>query len=188
MAPGIFSVLVGIVIHILQCGTTYAAAQAYSSWVVAGVEVVRLHIPHTAHGVNEAVRLVHGDGHCAPIVAEKRQKARLLPGSPLALRALCAALRSISISVTKSKNLVRHIQVGLDPTDHKPHIDICDPLMLPVHLEDQENGGSPAELRRALRCGGHECALCDESQQMVKRDVLHAGGFILWDKSKCLPN
>ena len=33
---------------------------------------------------------------------------------------------------------------------HEPHIDICDPLMLAICLEDVENGGSPAELRRAL--------------------------------------
>ena len=57
--------------------------------------------------------------------------------------------------------------------DHKSHTDICDPLMLAVHLEDQENGGSP---QRALRCGGHECALGNESPQMVKRDVLHVEG------------
>ena len=67
--------------------------------------------------------------------------------------------------------------MGLNPVDHEPHIDICDPLMLAIHLEDQENGGSPAELGRALRCGGHECTLGDESPQTVKRDVLHAEGL-----------
>ena len=40
--------------------------------------------------------------------------------------------------------------MGLDPVDNEPHIDICDPLMLAIHLEDQEDGGSPTELRRAL--------------------------------------
>ena len=60
--------------------------------------------------------------------------------------------------------------------DHEPHIDICDPLMLAIRLEDQENGSSPTELGRALQCGGHECALGDESLQMVKRDALHAEG------------
>ena len=98
MAPGIFSVLVGIIIHILQRGTTYAVEQAFSSWYVAGVKVVWLHVPHVACGVNEAVMWVHGDGHCAPIVADKKTK-----DVPLALRASCTTLRLTSILVTKSK-------------------------------------------------------------------------------------
>ena len=58
--------LVGIIIGVLQCGTTYAAVQVCSSWAVAGVEVVWLYIPHVACGVNKAVRLVCGDGHGTP--------------------------------------------------------------------------------------------------------------------------
>ena len=46
--------------------------------------------------------------------------------------------------------------------------------MLTIHLEDQENGGSPTKLGRALQYGQHECTISDESSQMVKRDVLHA--------------
>ena len=71
--------LVGIVIHILQCGMTYAVVQVCSSQVVVGVKVVWLHVPHVACGVNEAVRWVCGDRHCAPIVADKKAK-----GVPLA--------------------------------------------------------------------------------------------------------
>ena len=40
--------------------------------------------------------------------------------------------------------------MGLDPVDNEPHIDICDPLMLAICLEDQEDGSSPTELRSAL--------------------------------------
>ena len=74
MAPSIFSVLVGIIIHVLQCGVTYAAVQMCSGWVV----VVQVHVPYIAHGVDEAVRWIHGDGHCIPIVAGKKAK-----GAPL---------------------------------------------------------------------------------------------------------
>ena len=35
------------------------------------VEVVRLHILHIAHRINEAVRQVCRDGHCAPIFVDK---------------------------------------------------------------------------------------------------------------------
>ena len=67
--------------------------------------------------------------------------------------------------------------MGLDPADDESHIDICDPFMLAICLEDQENSGSPAELGRALRHGGHECTLGDEFPQMVKRDALHVEGL-----------
>ena len=72
--------LVGIIIHVLQCGTTYAVAQACSSRVIAGVKVVQLHVPHVAHGVNEAVRQVCGNGHGTPIVADKEAKGMPLAG------------------------------------------------------------------------------------------------------------
>ena len=93
--------LVGIVIHVLQCGTTYAVMQVCSSQVVVGAEVVWLYIPHVAHGVNKAARRVHGDGHGTPIVADK--EARVLLGSPPALRALDTTLRSTSMSLMKSR-------------------------------------------------------------------------------------
>ena len=64
--------------------------------------------------------------------------------------------------------------MGLNPTDHEFHINICDLLMLTVCLEDQEDGSSPTDFRRALKLGGHECTLGDEFPQMVKRDALHA--------------
>ena len=67
--------------------------------------------------------------------------------------------------------------MGIDPADHEPHIDVCDPFVLAIHLEDQEDGSSPTELGRTLRQWGHERALGDEFLQMVKGDVLHAEGL-----------
>ena len=49
--------------------------------------------------------------------------------------------------------------MGLDPADHEPHIDICDPLMLVICLEDQEDCGSPAELGRPSDMGGMNAPL-----------------------------
>ena len=70
----------GIVIGELQCGMTYAVVQVCSSWVVVGVKVVWLYIPHIARGVNEAVRWVCGDRHGTPIVADKEAKGTPLSG------------------------------------------------------------------------------------------------------------
>ena len=46
--------------------------------------------------------------------------------------------------------------------DNESHVDICDFFMLAVCLEDQENGSSPAELRRSLQLRRHEHTLHDE--------------------------
>ena len=54
-------------------------AKKCSGRVVAGVKVVQLHILHIARGINEAVRQVHGDGHCTPIIVDKEAE-----GTPLA--------------------------------------------------------------------------------------------------------
>ena len=95
---------------------TYAVVQACSSWVVVGVKVVWFYVPHIVHGVNEAVRWVHWDGHGAPIVADKEAK-----GTPLA-------------GVTPTlKSVMRHLEVDLY-----------------ILNEDQEDGGSPAELWSTL--------------------------------------
>ena len=88
--------LVGIIVGELQGGTTYAAVQACSSWVVVGVKVIWLYIPHITHQVDEAVRQVHGDRHGAPIVADKEAK-----GTPLA--GIVPSLKSI----------IHHLEVNL---------------------------------------------------------------------------
>ena len=75
---------------------TYAVVQVGSSWVVVGVEVIWLHFPHVTGRVDEAVRQVHGNGHGAPIVADKEAK-----GAPLA-------------GVTSSlKSILSHLEVNL---------------------------------------------------------------------------
>ena len=132
-APRVLSALFRVSIHILQHGVIYAAVQVGSSWVVVGVKVIWLYVPHITHWVDEAVRRVHGNGH--GIVADKGAK-----GMPLA-------------GVTSSlKSIPHHLEVDLyvpdevDPADNVSHIDICDLLMPAICLKDQEDGSSPAEL------------------------------------------
>ena len=176
MAPRVLSALVGIIIHVLQCGVPYAVAQACSSQVVVGVKVVWFHIPHIARWVDEAVRQIHGDGHGAPIVADKEAKGLPLAGVAPGLKSIAHHLEVNLYILNKVQDLVWSLQVGLDPADHEPHIDICDPFMLAVCLEDKGDGSSPAELGRALWWQGHKRALSDEFPQMLKRDVLHVEG------------
>ena len=165
--------LFGVSIHILKSSTAHAVMQVCSCQVVVGVKVVWLHVPHVAHWVDEAVQRIHGDGHGTPIVADKEAKGTPLAGVAPALRASCTTLRSPSMSLTKSRIWSR---VYRWESDHKPHIDVCDPFVLAICLEDQEDGGSPAELRRTLQQREHEHTLGNEFPQMVKRGVLHAEG------------
>ena len=51
------------------------------------------------------------------------------------------------------------MEAGLHTVDHKSHIDISDPLMLVVHLEDEENGCSPTELGGPSDAGGMNAPL-----------------------------
>ena len=150
VAPRILSVLVGVVIDKLQHGATYAVVQVGSSWVVVGVEVIWIHVPHVTHWVVEAVRRIHGNGHGAPIVTDKEAK-----GVPLVMVApgLKSGLHHLEVALyvpDEVQDLVRSIQAGLDPADNESHIEICDLLMLAVCLEDQEDGNSPTELWSAL--------------------------------------
>ena len=85
--------LAGIIIHVLQCGMTYAVVEACSGWIVVGVEVVWLHVPHVAHGVNKTVRQVCGDGHCTPIVADKKVKGTALAGVTPSLKGIMHHLK-----------------------------------------------------------------------------------------------
>ena len=58
--------------------------------------LVHIHILHVAHGINEVIRRVHGDGHYTPIVVDKEAE-----GVPLA-------------QVTPSfKGIACHFQVNL---------------------------------------------------------------------------
>ena len=124
--------------------------QACSGWVVAGVKVIQLYIPHVAHQVNEAVRSVCGDGHGTPIVADKEAKGMPLARVNPSLKSITHCLEVNLYVSNKVWNLVWSVQVGLDPVDNEPQIDICDPLTLAICLEDQEDGSSPTELCSAL--------------------------------------
>ena len=173
MAPGVLLELFGVVIAELQCATTNAAAQACPCWVVAGVKVVWHCIPHIAGGIDEAVRRVHGYGHGAPEIADKDTKGVTFARVASSLKSIMCCLEVDLYVLDKVQNLVWSIQAGLDPADNESHIDICDILMLAVCLEDQEDGSSPAELRRALGSGGYEQVLSNEFPQAVKGDALH---------------
>ena len=92
VAPGVLSVLVGVIIGELQCGATYAAVQVGSSQVVAGVKVIWLHIPHIIGWVDEAVWQIHGNGHGAPVVADKEAKGAPLAGVTPGLKSILRCL------------------------------------------------------------------------------------------------
>ena len=80
--------LVGVVIGKLQCGMTYAVVQACSSWVVVGVKVIWLYVPHVTHWVDEAVGQVRGNGHGTHIVADKEAKGAPLAGVTSGLKSI----------------------------------------------------------------------------------------------------
>ena len=149
-ASTVLSALFGVSIYILQGSTAHAVAQACSHRVVVGVKVVWLHIPHIAHWVDEAVWRIRGDRHCTPIVADKEAKSVPLARVASSLKSIMHHLEVTLDIFNKVQDLVRNIQVRVDPADHKPHIDVCDPFMLAVCLEYQEDGSSPTELRRTL--------------------------------------
>ena len=50
--------------------------------------------------------------------------------------------------------------------------------MLVIHLEDEEYGCHPTELKGALGHGGHKCTLCDELPQVVQGNALHVKGAL----------
>ena len=128
----------------------YAVVQVGSSRVVAVVEVIWLHVPHVTGRVDEAVRRVCGNGHGTPIVADKEAKGMPLAGIASGLKSIPHRLEVDLYVPDKVQNLVRSIQVGIDPVYNESHIDICDLFMLAICLEDQEDGSSPAELWDAL--------------------------------------
>ena len=78
MAPRVLPALVGVIIGKLQNGMTYAVVQVGSSWIVAGVKVIWLYVPHITRWVDDAVRQVCGNGHGTPIVADKEAKGMTL--------------------------------------------------------------------------------------------------------------
>ena len=78
VAPGVLSALFGVSNHILLSSMANVVEQVCSCWVVVGIEVVWLHVPHIACWVDKAVQRTW-NGHGTPIVADKEAK-----GTPLA--------------------------------------------------------------------------------------------------------
>ena len=152
----------------------YAVAQMHSSRVVTGAKVVWLYILHIAHGINEAIRWVHGDGHPSPIVVNKEAEGAPLAWVTPSFKGIMHHFQLNLYVRHEVKNLFWGIEVGLDTADYELYIDVGDLLMLVICLEDKENGCSPAELKGALHHGGHKCTLCDEFLQVVQGNVLHA--------------
>ena len=87
-APGVLSELFGVSIHILQSSLANAAVQVCSCWVVVGIKVVWIHVPHIAHWVDEAVWQVYGNGHGTPKVADKDAKGMPLAGVTPGLKSI----------------------------------------------------------------------------------------------------
>ena len=173
VAPGILSVLVGVIIGELQHGATYAAVQAGVSWVVAGVKVIWLHVPHVTGWVDKAVWQICGNGHGTPVVADKEAKGAPLARSLPALNASCTTWSSPSMSLMKSRiwsGVYRWDSTlrTMSPTQTSV-IFSCWPsawktrrmAVVPLSSGVPSNGE------------GHECSLSNEFPQMVKRDALH---------------
>ena len=156
----------------------YAVEQACSGRVVVGVKVVWLHILHVAHGINEAIRRVHGDGHHAPIVIDKEAEGVTLARVTPSLKGIVHHFQVNLYVRHKVENLFWGIDTGLDMADYESYVGVGDLLMLVICPEDKENGCSPAELESALHCKGHKCALCNEFPQVVQGNPLHAEGTL----------
>ena len=92
-APGIVYALFRFVIVELQSGMADTATQAHPHWIVVGVEVIWIHIPHIAGGVYEAVRWVCGDGHGTHKVADKKAKGAPLAGITSGLKSIMHHLK-----------------------------------------------------------------------------------------------
>ena len=70
------------------------------------------------------------------------------------------------------------VVLGLNTVYYESYIDVGDLLVLVVHLEDEEYGFHPTELKGSLCHRGHKCALCDELPQVVQGNALHVKGAL----------
>ena len=150
-------------------------AQASSGRVVAGVEVVQLHVLHIAHGINKAIRWVHGDRHHALIVVDKEAEGMPLTWITSSFKGIMCHFQVVRHKV---QDLFWGIEVGLDAAYYESYVDIGDLLMLVICLEDEEYGCHPTELEGALCHGKHKCAHCNELPQVVQGNALHAKGML----------
>ena len=154
-----------------------AAVQASSSRIVVGVEVVRLHVPQVAHGINEAIRWVHGDQHHTLIVVDKEAKGASPTWITPSFKGVMCLFQVDLYVRHKVQDLFWGVEMGLDTADYESYVDVGDLLMLVIRLEDEEYG-CPTELEGALHCRRHKCALCDELLQVVQGNVLHVKGAL----------
>ena len=141
----------------------YAVVQVSSSGIVVGVKMVWLHVLHIAHGINQAIRWVHGDQNYTPIVVEAEDTP---------LTQITSSFKGIACHF--EVNLyVAHEVAGLDTAYYESNIDIGYLLMLVIHLKDDEYGCHSTELKDALSHRGHKHTLHDELLHVVQGNVLH---------------
>ena len=91
-APGIVGTLFGFII-VLEGGAAYAAMHTCPCQIVAGVKMIQIRISDVAGGVYQAIRLVGGDGHSAPKVADKKAKGMPLAGITSSLKSVTHHLK-----------------------------------------------------------------------------------------------
>ena len=156
----------------------YAVAQVSSSRVVAGVEVVRLHVLHVAHGINKAIRQVREDRHHALIVVDKEAEGMPLTWITSSCKGVMCHFQVDLYVGHKVQDLFWGKEVGIDTAYYKSYVDIGDLLVLVVCLEDKEYGCHPTELKGALCHGRHKCTLCNELPQLAQGNALHVKGAL----------
>ena len=154
----------------------YAVVQVSSGRVVVGVEVVQLHVLHIARGINEAIRCVHGDRHYAPIVVDKEAKGTPLTQITSSFKGIACCFQVNLYVGHEVQDLFWGREAGLNIVYNESNVDVGDLLVLVIHLEDEEYGCHPTELKGALGHGGHTCTLCNELPQVVQGNVLHVKG------------
>ena len=148
--------------------------QAHPRQIVVGVKMIQFNIFYIPSGIHQAMRRVHGDGHSTAEIVYKKAKGAPLARVASGLEGIMCRLKVDLYVFDKIEDLVWGIQAGLNSADHKSHINISNFLVLAVCLNDQENGGCPAELGGSHRPKGHKHALGDESMQAIEGEALHA--------------
>ena len=142
--------------------------------IPAGVKMIQFNTFYITGGIHQAIRWVHGDGHGATEIVYKKAKGTPLAGITPGLESITCCLKVDLYVFDEIEDLFGGIQAGFDSADHELHVNIGNFFMLAVCLENQENGGHPAELGGSLRLKRHKCPLCEELPQAVEGEVLHA--------------
>ena len=156
----------------------YAAAQVSSGGVVVGVKVVQLHVLHVAHGINKAIRWVHGDQHYAPIVVDKEADGMPLTQITSSFKGIVCHFQVDLYVGHEVHDLFWGIEAGLNVVYYESNVDVSDLLVLVICMKDEEHGCHPTELKGTLSCRGHKCTLCDELPEVVQGNALHVKGVL----------